>query len=191
MNKNKIWIVIILILLVLIAVGGFFLAKKLESKENKKEESYEKVINFRGKDKIPEEYEYTLVNGEYKYTFKSTEDGGISVNGKKIEYSEDFGIEAFGILDNGMIVLNCFHYTIQYGNIRYYYDSNLNLVKKVEGVPFNTEVLAREYKFNTTPQECINNSYSLYKIYEIKIGEKDINEELVSTERQEGCAGVV
>ena len=189
---KKIWVGFWLILLVLAVALGFFLGKKLATKEdNKKEEEnkYSNMVDFRNQEDKKENYEYTLENGKYKYTFKGIADKGIEVDGHMI-YEGDSIVSAIGVMDNGMIVIDYQGVEVQYGYIRLYFDNNYKQIKRVEGVSFDTGLLAKNYKYSPPAEECVGD-YKVIKNYELSIDGNNISDKFVDSTKEKGCAGVV
>ncbi len=190
-KNNKIWVGIVLILLILAVAVGFILGKKLATKEDskKEEKNYSNLIDFSSQEDRKENYEYTLANGEYKYTFKGIADKGIEVDGHMI-YEGSSIVRAIGVLDNGMIVIDYQGVEVQYGYIRLYFDNNYKQIKRVLGVPFDTGLLAKNYRYNPPAEEC-KGDYKIIEIYELNIDGNNISDKLVDTTKEKGCAGVV
>lgn len=154
-----------------------------------KERKVDLLSEARGKDEYNTKFDLQGKSFEY---IKKDDNHIVKVNDKELFNKYGYNVTGVGLLGNGMVVIEYYFDLDQVmARIREYYDTNLNLVKKMSGISSKYDILSMEFEYAELSDECINDEYRLVKIYKATIKDKTIDTSLVREEKQENCAGMV
>ena len=134
-----------------------------------------------------------IQNGDYKYQVKYTlEDGEakVEVNGRSM-YDDHYALDYIFVLDNGVLGVEYYDEINQARlKTRIYYTTDLQSIRKVEGVKENVSLFAKEYEVTERGNVCIDNKYVELRTNKVTIGNNSVRVENIKTDKEENCANL-
>ena len=134
-----------------------------------------------------------LKSGDYKYQVRYITKNGetkVEVNGRSM-YNDHYDLDYIFVLDNGILGVE-YYDGINQANLktRIYYTTDLQSIRKVEGVKDNVSLFAKEYEVIERGNVCIDNKYVELRTNKVTIGSNSVRVENIKTDKEENCAGL-
>ena len=134
-----------------------------------------------------------IQNGDYKYQVKYTfEDGEakVEVNGRSM-YDDHYALDYIFVLDNGVLGVEYYDEINQARlKTRIYYTTDLQSIRKVEGIKENVSLFAKEYEVTERGNVCIDNKYVELRTNKVTIGNNSVRVDNIKTDKEENCANL-